>query len=860
MNLMYKTRGMTPPRGKPWVYLCAHPSELSAVAERLADELLAKQDCAVWYPEDPSAERDAAFFAALGEMQLIVMPVTKRLLTERSDAVAAEFAFATERHTPVLPLMQEGGLDDLFGHVFGALQYLDPQKTDDTAIGYEEKLAKYLDSILIGDELAAKIRAAFDAYVFLSYRKKDRAHAQELMRLIHKNDFCRDIAIWYDEFLTPGENWSQAIGDALEKSDLFVMAVTPNLVCETNYVMTKEYPLARDMGKAILPAELIPTDRALLEEKYEGLPDCTDAHDAPSLAKALTAAFAKLAVRENDTPEHKFFIGLAYLGGVDVEVDHEAAVRLITEAAEGGVPAAAEKLVTMYRTGHGVARSYGTALAWQERAVALWEALVGKDDTVDRIDGLFWALLTLGDYYRESGDRDRAEVAYRRALTRLNDTPLFSQTPFFERHYALAYNRLGNVLADAGDWDGAREAYEQYAAYSERRAFRKEQREDRRNCAVASNKLGDLYRDRGDFATARTYYERALAISEALAEESATAQARRDLTVSYERVGEICRAAGDDEGALAYFRKDHANTAALAEELGTPEAQRDLGISSYRLGQLLAELGHAKEAEGYLLQDLSLSRALDEQLGTVSARRDLGLSHYAVGEFYGDCGRADEALPHLDAALSIQRRLVADGHLPDDRMHLCESLLAFGNVYYRARQASEAYAAFAEALPIARELAATWPMSQAKRQLCRLYSRVIQLTEQTGQGGEAVPLMEEALPALRDYAQETGAAWVWYDVSYYSGALGDAYVAAGETERAKPLYAEHLDICRTFAEQFGRPEERDELAIAYYRMATVDEEQKAACLREAIALYEGLVAEFPQEAKYRSNLEELKTM
>ena len=52
-----------------------------------------------------------------------------------------------------------------------------------------------------------KIRAAFDAYIFLSYRKKDRAYAQELMHLIHKNRFCKDIAIWYDEFLTPGESF-----------------------------------------------------------------------------------------------------------------------------------------------------------------------------------------------------------------------------------------------------------------------------------------------------------------------------------------------------------------------------------------------------------------------------------------------------------------------------------------------------------------------------------------------------------------------------------------------------------------------------------------------------------------------------
>ena len=84
---------------------------------------------------------------------------------------------------------------------------------------------------------------------------------QELMRLIHKDDFCRDVAIWYDEFLTPGESFNDVIADAMKKSDLFALTVTPDLVNEKNYVMTEEYPKARENGKKVLPAVLKkPTD------------------------------------------------------------------------------------------------------------------------------------------------------------------------------------------------------------------------------------------------------------------------------------------------------------------------------------------------------------------------------------------------------------------------------------------------------------------------------------------------------------------------------------------------------------------------------------------------------------------------
>ena len=223
------------------------------------------QDCAIWY-RGSDAVVDDLFFVDLEQMQLFVMPVTTNLLCTANDALNIDFKFAMEHHIPVLPLMQEPGLEELFNKKCGELQFLDKNKIDETAISYEEKLEKYLSSVLIGDELAEKIRAAFDAYVFLSYRKKDRKYAQELMRLIHKNDFCRDIAIWYDEFLTIGENFNDSIKDALQKSGLFVLAVTPNLVNETNYIMTTEYPMAYDAGKPILPAELVPTDREQLFE------------------------------------------------------------------------------------------------------------------------------------------------------------------------------------------------------------------------------------------------------------------------------------------------------------------------------------------------------------------------------------------------------------------------------------------------------------------------------------------------------------------------------------------------------------------------------------------------------------------
>lgn len=112
-------------------------------------------------------------------------------------------------------------------------------------------------------------------------------------------------------------------------SGLFVLTVTPNLVCESNYVRTHEYPLARAEGKPIVPAQLVLTDHGTLAEQYEGIPTPTDAHDRAALWDALLKAIKTLNIQSNDdSPEHNYLIGLAYLGGIDVEVDTQGLAAL----------------------------------------------------------------------------------------------------------------------------------------------------------------------------------------------------------------------------------------------------------------------------------------------------------------------------------------------------------------------------------------------------------------------------------------------------------------------------------------------------------------------------------------------------
>jgi len=135
-NFKYKTRGSSNPQGKPRVYFCCHSEDFAKYFETISDEILVKQNCSIWYVDDDDT-RDEEFFEDLKQMQLFVMPVTTNLLCSQNDALDLEFKFAVENHIPVLPLMQESGLEELFNQKCGDLQFLDKHNADVTAISYD---------------------------------------------------------------------------------------------------------------------------------------------------------------------------------------------------------------------------------------------------------------------------------------------------------------------------------------------------------------------------------------------------------------------------------------------------------------------------------------------------------------------------------------------------------------------------------------------------------------------------------------------------------------------------------------------------------------------------------------------------
>jgi len=757
--LTYKTRGQASPQGKPKVYFCCHPDDFGYLFESVAEEILAEQNCAVWYPKDRNALRDDTFLNDLSQMQLFVMPVTAKLLHTENPAIDVEFPFAVAHHIPILPLMQESDLAALFNQKCGNLQFLDKFAQDASAIPYAEKLKAFLSSVLIGDDLARKVRAAFDAYIFLSYRKKDRQYARELMRLIHKNEFCRDIAIWYDEFLTPGENFNDAIKQALDKSALFVMAVTPNLVEEQNYVMTTEYPMAREAGKTILPAEMVRTDRALLSAKYECLPSPTDARDEAALSESLMTAVRFLAIRENDSsPEHTFFIGLAYLGGIDVEVDHERALSLITQAAEAGLPEAVDKLVQMYEKGEGVARSYGTALTWRERKVAFSEQAYQSDPNAKGLHTLVWDILECGDAYIQLGQDPAARTKYEDAVHHLETSAESNAT--LRRDLAVAYDRLGNTHG---------------------------------------------------VTNGKTYFERSLALVETLCREDPTPEARLDLAFSYRRMG-VPGLAGSRTEAENYRKKAIALAEEIVKETGSLRAREQL-LDVYRFHGVMLKISALTSKEilpavrDCYERSLAIAEEIFRETGSLEARRDLADSYGLMGSIHGTLGEFDTARRYHDQKIDI-----------------CE------------------------------EVATLTDALQDHRRLAGAYTTSASLCEKAGGKTDALFYYTKSLTLRQQIAEEFVSRQHSKDLVDAYDNLGRFYQNDLDVANAVSCFEKAIAVRKAMCEKSDDPIDRSGLADAYLRLANYVPEGRQSNLQKALALFQALHEQHPEEEYYANRI------
>ena len=817
-QLKFITRENSAAQGKPRVLFCSHHEDQKMYLTATARDILAVVNCVVFYYEATEILTQEVLLADLEQMQLVVIPVTRKLLTQSNTAMEAVVPFALQHHIPILPLVQEPGLEQLFNEKFQNLHFLVCNDQDTTALAYKDKLQKHLQKILVDDDLAQQIRQSFDGYIFLSYRKKDRLQARELMRLIHQNDDYRDMAIWYDEFLTPGEDFGDSIEQAIEKSKLFVLAVTPNVIEKGNYVMQCEYPKAQKIQKAIVPAILQPTDGQALQQCYPGLPEGIDPRDPQMLSLALAEHLQTEAVAKNRTdPRHLYLMGLAYLSGIDVEIDHAKALRLLQQAAKAGWLQATMKLINMYCEGIGVAIDFTQAIWWTEFMISQ-ARLSYQNDPCESAAGLL----------------------------------------------AVAWLEYDNLLEQAGKIDQAQATMEQFV--EEMPKLREQigpSRPFARTLAEGHHRLGKHFRKKGLLEQAQKHFTASLELLQEHLDNSPAdidiwlATQNRYMLASFDLIGAEQSNAGNIAENLERTEELCENLVQLRQQQfelsGDTDSQNELAIAYERLGDALHMQGYSHMAEEQYLKAHFHYGILEEEMPGLHTRRamamickKLGNAARCYSEFSKYAGALELAQKRYEAAIERYEALCLETDISVLRGYLAECYSEYAVVQQRlGAEPSVVKSLYEKADSLYLALAQEGKMQPYVHNyftVCRALGKLYQQEENTYLAAvytEQLALkkiLAERNPTLKNKRQ-----------------LAQAHLSAGHGAQSvenRTLRIEHYEAAVQILEQLSAetnlPEDYSHLATAFENLGTANQSDenlqvalaqydKAFCLRQRIA-------------------------
>lgn len=657
---------------KPRLYFACHSADFHLCFTELSHDLLAAWDAAIWFDhgaDHPKTKQDLASLESfLQTIQVLVVAVTPSLLEANCQAWQIEFAFAESHHIPILPIIptsvgQITGLGSRFSNLKGKMHLLNKNAgtaIEESAIPYEQKLMDFLSRSLLGQKQIEEIQQEFDINCFLSYRKEDRAYANALMSYIHQYPQFQDIAIWFDEYLYAGENYNQQIQHRLKHSDLCLLLVTPHLYApnakgEDNFVITHEYPDAQAFHCPVLPVLVTAADTIdfkAMQVKFPGLPPCVDVRE-PSFAKQLEAALAPAShKRRQTTPEHLYRIGLAYLYGINVEVNRKRAVELIQRAAEAGLDVSVQKLVDMYRTGQGVARNLAEAIRLQEALVSHYqknyeEKLQFARQLPDEMqnyyllpDAYSWtfSLWMLGNDQMENDDYAGAFITYHQMLENCQ-----------------MFLSMGGII---------KQLLEQCAFLP-----------------ITLDNLGDAALRRDDPKQALSYYAEALSYNRLCCEANPSLSNLENLGISYNRMGDTNRNLGNQQEALQYYQQERQIVQKLCKSSDQLTYQRSLAQGYLRMGGFYEELKEVDKAKAELLNGIRLMESLYHKTQNMEDLSILSVGYQSLGLLYLNNDHLKEAEEQLLSAYHLRKKLLETNYITTNKIFLMETCRTLTALY-----------------------------------------------------------------------------------------------------------------------------------------------------------------------------------
>lgn len=729
VKFIHKVRGDYSPAGLQKVYFSCI-NEDKGLIDVIAEDIWKIIDCAIYYHEESIIGSDidrVDFEQNLSKMKLFVVLITTKYLTTNNAAKNIEFGYAINNHIPIIPIAMEAGLEDLFAREmnvvcpgYGNIQLLKYHVSDHSELSYLDKLNRDIKSILFDSKEVNRIKKVFTSRIFLSYRKKDRILAQQLMSIIHSIPSFQRTAIWYDEYLSTGEAWNNQIQEALDNSNLFLLLVTPSIVEPDNYVIREEFPAAKIKKIPIVPAQKDHQNFTAETEKRfkEIFPDLHTLVDGNN-ADALEQALWKVADTGSSTLETDYLVGLAFFNGIQVEKNTDKATALIVATAEKGLPEAINKLADMYWNGDGIARNYENSVRYRKDLISLYESKCsGEECNLEDMIKYISSLERLTEDLFELGSYREAYFYGMKLIDVLSLLMSSNISVDIHRLYASGCDLVGKISLRLGMIEQARKYYQQYCDFYQERYVNESTINNYHDLSIGYERLGHVEYEVANFGTASTYFENVYTIRSELNQKLDNPDSAYSLSCA-------CLFLGD-----AYIRENRVSEAdKIFEEAFTLRKRIAVAnpstVNMINYGEALISrsttallLTNYNLAESLLKDAKEIFCKLADETGTIESWRSYAIILNREGNMWLHKHAGKTALQYFQESLDIRKKLLKKYWSNNAVFDCALTLYYIAQCYEQLMEKAEQMSALEEAIEL------LWPIlaTDKKTDLHRIFA------------------------------------------------------------------------------------------------------------------------------------------
>lgn len=543
------TRGGISPQNKHKVFFASHEMDHAEYIKSLGDDVLRFVNAALYYDDTFGKELD---INDVLEMQLIIVPITYRLLEEPNYARDVVLKIALENNIPVLPIEVEKEASMLFDKVIGKLQCLSKISNDGSELPYGEKLEIYLNNIFPTEQENEDIKEVFDLNVFISYRKKDRKVLNEIVKLILATSGCERIGFWYDEYLKAGEKYDDAIDNAIKNSDVVLLIGTENIYDGNNYVVTDEYPSAFEKYKK--PMISIEMDNIDVDKFYTTFPEIkikmsyTRRSEWKDILNQIIDTYGN---RKSRSLYNNYLIALAYHSGTNVEKDVDKAIAILEDNVNKGHIISIDKLMELYSVANGVSLNIERVFELAYIRIKCYEEILKEEFIEENLYNYCSSLYDYSAFCRESGNIGLAITSLESIInicSKIQDIENLSSYKLV----LFAFSDLALLFDAQGEYEKANEYRKVWNKLSNL-AMDQDSKEYRRSRFVSMVQEGDSALKTGEFAKAKMLYDEACEYSKGVYENNPNVSTRSDYSSVLERYGDYYLEIQEFEKSVEYY-------------------------------------------------------------------------------------------------------------------------------------------------------------------------------------------------------------------------------------------------------------------------------------------------------------------